>query len=109
MDYTLHPEKYIHLHADCKVVSGAVRSAIYDLSCNEIVLLPNIYDEVLQQLKTHRIKELMALYASEAEREFLDELIIFLDQNQMIILLDDTSCFPEISEHWDFPGQIQNA
>lgn len=109
MEYTLYPEKYIHLHADCKVVPGAGRSAIYDLSCNEIVLLPNAYDEVLQQFKTCRIQELMSLYASETEREFLDELICFLDQNQMIILLDDTSCFPELSESWDFPGRIQNA
>lgn len=42
-------DKYLALYADCIPVSGACKSAVYDLTRREIVRFPKIYLDFLKQ------------------------------------------------------------
>jgi len=102
-------DTYLHLHADCIPVKGASRSAICDLTRNEIIFFPTEYYEVLEFLISDKIGNLLNGLECEEEKRFVIEFIDFLDQNELIIFLKDTSMFPPIEEQWDIPAIIRNA
>lgn len=102
-------DNYLHLHADCIPVRGASRSAICDLTRNELIFFPNEYYEVLEYLVSDKIGNLLSSLECEEEKGFVIEFIDFLDRNELIIFLKDTSLFPAIEERWEIPAIIQNA
>lgn len=109
MDLEQHPDQYIHLLPDCKVVRGAARSALYDLTCGEFTLLPNESLSLLEQFKIYTIGQLLEQHDTEEQRDLLSEFVGFLDEQSMILPLKNPARFPDIPEVWDFAGCIQNA
>lgn len=102
-------EMYIHLFADCIPVKGASRMAIYDLTRNEIILLPEGYFEMLNYILSDKIGNLLLQLADEEEKTLFTEFVGYLYTNEYITFVEDTSLFPPLQEIWDAPGAIQNA
>ena len=100
---------YMHLHADCIPVKGANRSAIYDLTRSELIFFPTEYYEVLEYLTSDKIGCLLGKLECGEEKRYVIEFIEFLEQNEIIIFLKDSTMFPVIKECWDIPAVIQNA
>lgn len=109
IDLNENLDTYLQLYADCIPVKGASRSAIYDLTRNEIILFPSNYYEVLEYLTSDKIGVLLNCLGSEKEKALIIKFIDFLDQNELIIFLRDTSMFPRIEERWEMPAIVQNA
>jgi SPASM domain peptide maturase of grasp-with-spasm system len=108
-DLASNADAYLHLHADCIPVKGAVRSAIYDLTRNELIFFPTGYYEVLDYLTSDRIGPLLEMVTCEEEKRLVLEFIEFLNQNEFISFLKDPAMFPPIEVQWDMPAIIQNA
>lgn len=104
-----HADAYLHLHADCIPVKGAVRSAICDLTRNELVFFPSAYYEVLEYLTSDKIGTLLQALTCEEEQRLITGFIDFLDQNELICFVKDPAMFPPIALLWDMPAIIQNA
>src|SRR5437764_9679416 len=47
--------------------------------------------------------------SSKPNREHILGFLNFLDENELVMLVEDKSAFPPIADAWDFPGAIQNA
>ncbi|MDQ4141128.1 MAG: grasp-with-spasm system SPASM domain peptide maturase [Bacteroidota bacterium] len=104
-----YPDTYLHLLADCIPVKGASRSAICDLTRNELIFFPSEYYEVLEYLRSDKINVLLNNLPNEEEKALIMEFINFLDQHELITFLKNPSLFPPIEEKWDIPAIIQNA
>lgn len=108
-DWSQHIDLYLQLFADCIPVRGASRSAFYDLTRHEILLFPTEYYSLLEELQGQRVGDMLdrtrAAFSKEQVVLFLD----FLDENELIMLVDDPLEFPPIATSWDFPGVVQNA
>lgn len=102
-------DKYIHVHADCIPVQGALRSAFCDLTRNEIALFPSSYYDVLKVFKTEKLGSILNAIETEEQRSYFLEFMTFLLENEFIIFLEDPTMFPAIEVAWDIPSVIQNA
>jgi len=108
-DWPQHSALFLQLFADCIPVKGAVRSAFYDLGRHEIVLFPTAYYFLLKEIQGKRVGDLLEKIQSHANREQVIGFLDFLDENELIMLVDDPSDFPAIENSWDFPAVVQNA
>jgi len=108
-DWTEHPNLFLHLFADCIPVRGAARSAFYDLTRHEIILFPTDYYFLLQGILGKRVGALLERIQSAPNKEQIIAFLDFLDEKELIMLVDDPSEFPAIENSWDFPGLVQNA
>jgi SPASM domain peptide maturase of grasp-with-spasm system len=98
-----------HLYADCIPVRGVVRSAIYDLTRKDIIMLPTEYFDMLEYLLSDKMHILFDELESEEEKEYLMDFIQFLDDHEVLLFSEDPASFPKIEEAWDTPSVIQNA
>jgi len=106
--WTKNAEMYVHLFADCMPVKGASVMAIYDLTRNDIILLPQEYYEWISNMASDKIGKLIAQLQDEEKERFV-EFIGFLYTNEYITFVEDPSIFPPLEETWDMPAIIQNA
>jgi SPASM domain peptide maturase of grasp-with-spasm system len=104
-----HYDEYFRLHADCIPVKGATRSAICDLTRNELVFFPSEYFEVLEYLNEGTLGDLMNNIENEEEKTFVTGFIDYLDQHELVCFLKEPGLFPAIEERWETPCEIQNA
>src|SRR6476619_3946709 len=100
---------YLHLYADYIPVKGATRSAIYDLTRNELIFFPSEYFEVLEYLIRDKLGDLLNALECEDEKKIAIEFTDFLYQNEFVTFLQDSALFPALQEQWDTPSIIQNA
>lgn len=108
-DWTEHSNLFIQLFADCIPVKGAARSAFYDLTRHEIILFPTDYYFLLEHIMGKRVGDLLEKIQSAPNKEQIIGFLDFLDEKELIILVEDPSEFPAIDNSWDFPGVVQNA
>lgn len=115
MDLDSHRAQFITSFADCVLVKGLHRSAIYDLTRHEVHLFPTEYVPVLQWLVSRSVgallNELEVVSESDAtlKVEGVEKFIEFLLSNELVMFADDPAMFPPLSLEWDFPGRVQNA
>ncbi|MEI6950347.1 grasp-with-spasm system SPASM domain peptide maturase [Paraflavisolibacter sp. H34] len=103
------PGAHLQLYADCRPVRGAVRSAVYDLTRNELVFFPTAYFDVLQYLTGGPLAPLLEDLESGEEKEAVEDFIRYLQQNDLVHFVKDSSLFPPLEEAWEVPACIQNA
>ncbi len=105
-----YDKDHIILFANCPVVKGYRRSAIYDLQKMQYHLIPNDLYTILQDSKAYNIGDLKIKFGIE-NTATIDEYIEFiLDQSLGHILnFSDIDSFLDISLQWDYPGNISNA
>jgi SPASM domain peptide maturase of grasp-with-spasm system len=108
-DWAQHSNLFLQLFADCIPVKGAVRSAFYDLTRHEIILFPTEYYSLMEDLLGKRIGDILETTQSNPNKEKIISFLDFMDDNELIMLVDDPSQFPPIADSWDFPGLVQNA
>ena len=108
-DWTEYSELFLHLFADCIPVKGAARSAFYDLTRHEIILFPTDYYFLLKRILGKRVGELLERIRSAPNEEQILAFLDFLDEKELVMLVEDPSEFPPIENSWDFPGSVQNA
>src|SRR5215813_10780820 len=108
-DWTQHSHLFLQLFADCIPVKGAARSAFYDLTRHEIILFPTDYYFLLKEILGKRVGDLLEKIQSHPNKEHVIGFLDFLDEKELIMLVDDLSEFPPIENSWDFPGLVQNA
>ena len=108
-DWTQHSNLFFQLFADCIPVRGAARSAFYDLTRHEIVLFPTDYYLLLQHILGKRVGGFLEKIESDPNKKQIIGFLDFLDEKELIMLVEDTSEFPPIENSWDFPGLVQNA
>jgi SPASM domain peptide maturase of grasp-with-spasm system len=104
-----HSQHFLCLYADCIPVKGAHRSAICDLTRNELVFFPSDYWEVLEYLRSDRLGMLLNELENEEEKVQVTAFIDFLHKEELIHFCEHPSDFPAIHEHWEIPSLIQNA
>lgn len=100
---------FLQLFADCIPVKGAVRSAFYDLGRHEIILFPTPYYFLLESIQGKRVGDLLEGIQSHPNKEQVIGFLNFLDEKELIMLVEDLSEFPPLENSWDFPGLVQNA
>jgi SPASM domain peptide maturase of grasp-with-spasm system len=108
-DWTQHSKLFLQLFADCIPVRGANRSAFYDLTRHEIILFPTEYYFLLEHILGKRMGDLLERIKLDPNKEQIMGFLDFLDEKELIMLVDDPSEFPPIENSWDFPGLVQNA
>lgn len=108
LNLDLHHDQYACLYADCIPVKGAERSALYDLTRNEIVLFPSTYYDMLDYLAGDTIGNLLH-DLDEEERQYFTEFLHFLNDQEMLLFTAQPALFPAIAAGWDLPARIGNA
>lgn len=108
-DWVQHSNLFLQLFADCIPVKGAARSAFYDLTRHDIILFPTDYYFVLEDILGKRVEDILEKIKSDPNKEQIIRFMDFLDEMELIMLVDDPSEFPPIKNSWDFPGLVQNA
>jgi len=96
--------------AECFLVKGVLRSAIYDVSRDTYRLIPNHLLEMIEQFEGKTLAEVKAFYGAENEA-IVDKYFAFLEQGEYILWCDEAelALFPKIDLVWDYPAQISNA
>jgi SPASM domain peptide maturase of grasp-with-spasm system len=102
-------DKYVNLYADCIPVSGACKSAIYDLTRQEIVRFPSVYMDILQQAQQQTISRVLSRIEDEDSKQSIIDFFNFLIENEFINFSFDINKFPNIREIWDRACIVQNA
>lgn len=102
--------KYFKLFAECKLVKGHIRSAIYDLPRATYKLIPNDLFFILSTFKRHTIDDIKNNYV-ESQHQIIDEYFNMLIDNEFIFFCDEDELelFVDINTEWDYPGFISNA
>jgi SPASM domain peptide maturase of grasp-with-spasm system len=103
-----HKPIYFKLFAHNIPVWGKDRSAIYDLQKGEIVFIPNILFQIIQDLKLKPLAEIKNQYAPN-QPELFDNYIDFLIKKDLGFKTKSPDSFPEIDLSYDVPTGIYNA
>ncbi len=104
-----YDDQFLCLYADCIPVKGAFRSAIYDLTRNEMVFFPSDYWEILEYLTSDQLDKQLSALENKEEKEQVIAFIEFLQREELIHFCKDPAGFPPLDEHWEIPSLIQNA
>src|SRR5215510_8041500 len=73
-------DKYLTLYADCIPVAGACKSAIYDLTRQEIVRFPRVYLHILQQAQQQTIGSVLSKVKDEESKQSIVKFVNFLSK-----------------------------
>ncbi len=98
------------LSPDCQIVKGHRRSAVYDLTRNEIKFIPNGLADILTEYNRKTIAEVFQDFQAE-DHELLQSYFDFLQTHEYIILCDpdELDFFPSVPNTWKYPAKISNA
>ena len=103
-----HKPIYFKLFAHNIPVSGKEKSAVYDLQKGEIVFIPNILFQIIQELKQNPLVTIKHQYAPN-QPELFDNYIDFLIKKDLGFKTKSPESFPEIDLSYQVPAGIYNA
>lgn len=99
---------YFKLFAHNIPVSGKEKSAIYDLQKGEIVFIPNILFQIIQDLKQNPLATIKHQYAPN-QPELFESYVDFLIKKDLGFKTKSPESFPEIDLSYQVPAGIYNA
>jgi len=102
-------QRYLSFYSDCVPVRGAKKSAIYDLTRQEIIRIPGSYFDLIEAAQQQTIGELIDGVEHQAGRESVVAFIEFLLEHEMINTSIEPVLLPAINADWEIPCDIQNA
>lgn len=107
---TLNKNQHFRLFAHCIPVQGAVRSVLYDIQRGNYEFIPTILAIILIKHKRKTIQQIIDIFGAENENTILEYFQFLLD-NEYIFQLEkeELKLFPDLSMHWEHPGNVQNA
>lgn len=89
---------YFIFPASCKLVIGFKRCLIIDYTRNQLYFISKEYYDLIRMLDRHLISEMeMELEDDESQQNF-KKFMDFMIENELVILTDDASLFPPMSE-----------
>ncbi len=100
--------KYFSLFSNCIPVCGFKNASIYDLQRNELYLVSVELIKAINKIKTLSQEE----YSDHFEEDsitILEDMISFLEDNDLGFWSNNPELFIPISTEWDFPAKISNA
>ncbi|MCX2575957.1 grasp-with-spasm system SPASM domain peptide maturase [Pedobacter sandarakinus] len=102
--------KFFKVFAECALVKGNTRSAIYDLPRGKYNLIPNELFDILSKYEGRSLDEIKANF-DENDHATIDEYFEFLIKNEFIFYCDkdELELFPPLNSEWHYPGVISNA
>lgn len=103
------PNQYIRLFSDCVPVKGALKSAIYDLTAEELVFFPSEYFDLISDIEGKKNEDLNDFILQTTEPEKYYDIIEFLFAYEFAMLTEKPERFPKIEDVWEIPNRIQNA
>ncbi len=109
MDINNIRHKYLSFYSDCIPVKGALNAAIYDLSRQEIIKIPQVYFDLIQRAKTVKIGELLDQMQNIDSQQNVIDFINYLDDNEFINLTIKPAYLLDINFDWQSSCSIQNA
>lgn len=97
-NYTLYP--------DCIIVEGVVKCAVYDLTRNKIIFIPDTLYEILSQYNGFPLNILRKMY--KGEEDTLNEYLEFLLKHEFLYKSCDIPNFKSISTNCNDSALISN-
>lgn len=106
--YTKEGLKHLLLYENCQIVKGLFRSCIYDLTRNDLYLVPNSLAAVFEMSRHKNCDEVVKLVSSKS---IFNEYASFIIQNELGFFCDkeELSCFPNLSLEYESPYKITNV
>jgi len=101
--------KYLNFYSDCIPVKGYLNSAIYDLTRQEIVKIPNDYYDLIQYAKTTNIGEILSGISDSDSKQNILEFLAFLDDNEFVNFSIKPDILLQLNQKWERPCYIQSA
>jgi SPASM domain peptide maturase of grasp-with-spasm system len=101
---------YFYLFNHCKIVKGAMQSALYDLDRYKYYIVPHSFADFIEEYNGFNIDKLYEIFEEE-EHETLSEYIQFLKEKQLAIFCqnpNDTFLINYKFENYN-PSHIYNA
>lgn len=102
-------ENYFILSKDCIIVSGYIRSVIYDLTRRDYHFIPNSLSEIIKNKIVDVSIELENI--SDSLKTIFIENVNFLDELDLLVWdseKENLECFQDISFSYDSPNKITN-
>ncbi|MDR0603438.1 MAG: grasp-with-spasm system SPASM domain peptide maturase [Bacteroidales bacterium] len=98
---------YFILFSNCVIVKGHSQGAIYDLTRERYLIIPNDLIEIIKLAKKYTIKEIKNKYKKDA-RGIL-QYINLLIEKEYGFLTEQPFLFPDIDFTWQYPSLIRVA
>jgi SPASM domain peptide maturase of grasp-with-spasm system len=100
--------RHLILYENCQLVKGVFRSCIYDLTRNDLYLVPNSLAAVLEISRDKNCDEVLKLVSNKS---IFNEYVSFITQNELGFICDQDEliCFPKLSLEYESPYKITNA
>lgn len=101
---------YFKIFSNCIPVKGITKSAIFDLSRELYIEIPNLLYDILitSELEKFSVADLKAHYKGQYS-EGIDRYFQFLIDKQLAFFTDLPNCFPSMNMVWETPFHITNA
>jgi len=96
--------------AECFLVKGPLRTAIYDLCRNKYKFIPNDLANMIEQFEGKTLAEVKDFYGVENEA-IVNKYFDLLEKGEYIFWCDadEVELFPKIELSWDYPAHISNV
>lgn len=101
--------KYFYLFANCIPVRGYTRTLICDLQRRKSMFVDNSYYELLRELASHRIGEVVDMLDGEEDIVEFRKFLQYCLNRELGTFVDDISLFPALDTCWDHPSAITNS
>jgi hypothetical protein len=100
-------EQCLHVFANCRIVNGSSRSAIYDLQRERLRLIPRALGRILQENHDRRLDPILQEHA--AYRSQLREQIEQLQEEGFLTFLrpEERSFYPELDLTFSDPSELE--
>lgn len=98
--------KYLYVYADIFFTKGYTRTMICDIKDKVWKFIPNDYYYTLRLFTSLTMKQVIMANPYNVN---VEELIKYLVDNQLAIVVEDICCFPKIQKKWYTSHYIENA
>ncbi len=99
---------YLKLFAHNKLVRGKDKSCIYDLQNNDVVLIPNIFGEIIRDCAEKTIADVQRQYAPD-DPEVFNQYVQFIITKNLGFTTEEPHLFAPLDTSWNQPHHIQNG
>lgn len=101
-------EKYAILFKNCILVEGFLNTIVCDLQLNRYLIIPKPYIDVLKNLQSNKIEDVVNVYNQEGCKNVL-KFISFLVEKNYMFYTDSISQWGDFDLQWSQEGEITNA
>lgn len=109
LDIKLVEGQYFYLFANCIPVRGYTRTMICDLQRGKMMFVDNSYYDLLRELASHRISEVIEMLDDEEDIVEFRKFLQYCVNRELGTFVDDIDLFPGLDTSWNHPSAIVNS